>query len=147
MDIPCTGREKALVPFVEAGYQSGHEESNSRPHYRPARHSRYGNRDSPCSEKQDAHNGVADHVTRLPEIKMPVEELEWVQSEQEVKDGVKKPTGIFRGKGGRRFDHNEAKPQAGCEPGFPDGFGPRGFARDAQSSPISQVSTHGARLL
>lgn len=88
-------RQKALVPLIEAGHKSSHRQRDSCPYDGPARIVLHRNGSLPGTEKQDAQNGITNHVACFSDQEMPSQESDRVQPEKEVENRIQEPAGVL----------------------------------------------------
>ena len=108
------------MPFVETGDEHSHQERNRSPSHAPCDGRCYGKRCPPCPKQQEAQREVSDKMACLPNVEMPNSKAAWIQSEKKMQNGIQKFAGIIRGKITGRFDPDNAQPNNGGDPRFPE---------------------------
>jgi hypothetical protein len=106
------------VPFIEASYESGSEDSDVGPAHGPSGVVGRGQGGAPRAEEQDAQGAVADDVTCLANVEVPVSKVRPVQAEEEMQQRIKNPAGVVGREHGRGFDRNDDQPENSGDPRF-----------------------------
>ena len=116
----CAGacRDEALVPLVEAGYESGAQDRDVRPARRPFRIRHGGQGGAPRAEKQDAQDGVADDVACLADVEVPIVKAFPVHTKEEMQQGIEDAASIVGREQGAGFNGNDDQPEDRGDPGF-----------------------------
>ena len=118
LPTPRTGRNEALVPFVQAGDERGPEDCDIGPVKAPWGISRLRQGRAPRPEQEETQQTVTDNVAGFAHNVVPWLELRVVDAEQEMKNRVQDAAGLMRRKIRARFDGNDHQPQNRGNPGF-----------------------------
>jgi hypothetical protein len=105
------GRDEALVPLVEAGYENCAQDRDVGPAQRPVHMARCGQGGAPRAEEQEAQDGVADDVACLANIEMPNMKAGQVQAEEEMQQWIENPASVAGGEQGGRFNGDDNEPE------------------------------------
>ena len=108
------------MPLIQAGYQCGHEQSDSRPGNGPARIAEYGDSGAPGAKQQNTQDSVAEDVAGLPQHEMPHQKPDRVHPKKKVQERVQEPAGVLGREGTGGLDGDEPQPDQGRNPCSPD---------------------------
>lgn len=111
-------RDESLMPFVQARHQGGHEECNRSPAHRPSRSPRQMQCSPPGAKQKKAQGKVAHKVAAFPYVVMHHLETCRIQTHQEMKQWIEKPSRVFGGERVRGLDRDQSHPQQRSNPGF-----------------------------
>ena len=121
-DVPHAAgarRQKALVPLVETGHQRGPQHCDIPPAEGPLGISEGGQGFSPRAEQKNAEQAVAEDVSALAHVEVPVlEVLRIDMPNRKCSSGIEKAAGVVGGEICGRFDRDDDQPQDCGDPGF-----------------------------
>lgn len=107
-----------MVPFVEAGYDCGAQDSDASPAHRPPCMVDCREGCAPGAEEQNAQGCVADDMAGFANIKVPVVEALPIHPEKKMENGIENPARVIRRKQRGRFNSDDDKPENRGDPRF-----------------------------